>query len=198
MPYKTNKDLPDNIKSSLPDAAQTIWKNVFNSTHEKTKDEDKSRMAAWGAVKNAGYIKGEDGKWKKVKKAGEFQVMKVDSKLGIVFGYGMISKTDNEDYYDSDNQHIPEDIMLKSTTDFMEGYRINNNDHSNNDVGKVIHSFPLTKEIAESMGISARHHGWIVGVKPDKPTLKKFADGTYKGFSIEGSAIMIDEEGEDE
>lgn len=122
------------------------------------------------------------------------EVTEVNKSLGIVFGWGMISEINGEPYYDLDNQHISSAGMLKATSGFMEDSRVNNDMHTDNDVGIVVHSFPLTKEIAQSMGIHTNICGWMVGVKPDEDSLAKFADGTYTGFSIEGSAEWVDEE----
>lgn len=69
MPYKTNEELPDAVKGSLPASAQSIFRNVFNSVSGKGADEKSSLQQAWGAVKNAGYEKDKDGKWRKVKKS---------------------------------------------------------------------------------------------------------------------------------
>lgn len=67
MPYKSNDELPDNVKNSLPSEAQSIWRNAFNSSHEKDGDEEKAVRIAWGAIKNAGWSK--DGeKWVKMSK----------------------------------------------------------------------------------------------------------------------------------
>jgi cation transport regulator len=63
MPYKSNDDLPDAVKGSLPADAQTIFREAFNSAREKDPDEEKAAQAAWGAVKNAGYEKDDAGKW---------------------------------------------------------------------------------------------------------------------------------------
>jgi cation transport regulator len=65
MPYEKNEDLPQPIKDALPADAQSIFRNAFNSALEKTKDEEGAAKQAWGAVTNAGFKKGEDGKWKK-------------------------------------------------------------------------------------------------------------------------------------
>lgn len=121
----------------------------------------------------------------------DFEVVKVDSKLGIVFGWGMVTKVRDEDYYDTDNQHAPCAEMLKATTVFMKGERLNNAEHSAKDEGRVIHSFPLTPDIAKSMGIQTEIFGWMVGVQPEPAALKKFESGEYTGFSIEGGAEDI-------
>ena len=258
MPFRTNASLPDNVRSVLPENAQSIWRNVFNTTESDGASEQSSIRQAWGAVRNAGYrrvegqrlyqrtekawdpaleivsevsvdmfnkfLESSEGKQilqeiinkqkykdgssrdrrrrrrrRRAMRKQEFEVMKVNEELGLVFGFGIICKECDEegcmkDYYDLDNQHIPENVMIKGTTEFMLSDRINNNQHTSNDVGVVVHSFPLTEDIAKSMGIDSAHYGWMVGVKPDADTLEKFRNGEYKGFSIEGRAAMIDEE----
>jgi len=64
MPYDSNEKLPDTVKV-LPDAAQTIWRNAFNSANKSGKDDESSSKIGWGAVKNAGWSKGQDGNWAK-------------------------------------------------------------------------------------------------------------------------------------
>lgn len=73
MPYSTNSDLPDNVKSSLPERAQTVFRTVFNARIAAGKSEDVARASAWTAVKN-GWKK-DDGEW--VRKA-EYQGRKVE------------------------------------------------------------------------------------------------------------------------
>lgn len=70
MPYKNIKDLPENVKSPLPDAAQRLWLRVFNENFYRCREnkgsdgscEDVARISAWSAVKSR-YKKGKDGKW---------------------------------------------------------------------------------------------------------------------------------------
>jgi len=124
----------------------------------------------------------------------ECTVTDVNETLGIVFGWGMVTDINNEPYYDLDNQHIPADLMVKATSSFMESARISNDSHTPVDIGVVVHSFPLSSEIAKSMGITSSINGWMVGVKPEPDILAKFASGEYKGFSIEGSGKLEDDE----
>lgn len=121
-------------------------------------------------------------------------VTDVNESLGIVFGWGMITDINKEPYYDLDNQHIPADLMVKATSSFMENSRISNDSHTPTDIGVVVHSFPLSDEIAKSMGVSSSISGWMVGVKPSPDILAKFVSGEYKGFSIEGSGSLEDDE----
>lgn len=67
MPYQSNADLPDDVKNALPNDAQSVFRGAFNSSFEKTKDEKIAASTAWAAVKNAGFVKSDEGgKWKKM------------------------------------------------------------------------------------------------------------------------------------
>lgn len=63
MPYSKRSDLPDSVKDHLPDHAQDIYKEAFNSAYEQyNKEEERAHRVAWAAVKKD-YHKGEDGNW---------------------------------------------------------------------------------------------------------------------------------------
>lgn len=74
MPYTTTKDLPESVRSVLPDHAQDIYKEAFNSAYDEYKDpkerrggagrEETAHKVAWAAVKKQ-YEKGADEKWHK-------------------------------------------------------------------------------------------------------------------------------------
>ena len=66
MPYDAITELPDSVRNVLPEAAQRIWLKAFNSTLSRGESEDTARRIAWGAVKQAGYSKGDNGKWSKM------------------------------------------------------------------------------------------------------------------------------------
>lgn len=71
MPFNSNAELPDPVKAALPNEAQSVWRNVFNSVFDRTEGTDADREEAaipqaWGAVRNAGWIPNPDnpeGKW---------------------------------------------------------------------------------------------------------------------------------------
>lgn len=130
----------------------------------------------------------------KVEDGGEFSlsfsVRKVDSKLGIVFGWAIICKENGEPYFDTQDDHVPEHAMLSAATDFMASSRVLGEQHERNEGGSVVFAMPVTKDIAEAFGIKTTTTGLMIGVKPLSPdTLKKFQDGTYSGFSIGGRRI---------
>ena len=63
MPYKTLKDLPEDVQKALPKHAQEIYQAAFNSA-EKQYDESRMHATAWSAVKNV-YHKNQEDKWVK-------------------------------------------------------------------------------------------------------------------------------------
>ncbi len=65
MPYSKRTELPDSVKDNLPDHAQDIYKEAFNSAwDEYDHDEERAHRVAWGAVKKS-YHKNDDGRWVK-------------------------------------------------------------------------------------------------------------------------------------
>ena len=65
MPYFSRSEPPDSVKDHLPDHAQDIYKEAFNSAFDQyDKNEERAHRVAWGAVKKD-YHKGEDGDWHK-------------------------------------------------------------------------------------------------------------------------------------
>lgn len=76
MPYKTKRELPDNVQNVLPAHAQDIYKEAFNSASNSTKIRTIAGMmpavkrrhtkSPRAAVKHE-YEKGDDDKWHKKK-----------------------------------------------------------------------------------------------------------------------------------
>jgi phage head maturation protease len=120
-----------------------------------------------------------------------------------------------EDYYDTGSvdpatgevysDHITEEAMLEGVTEFMKSSaRVatemherevdENGDQVLDDEGRaipvqkgtIVHSFPLTEDIANSLGIAVEKTGWIVAMQPDPEVLKKFESGELRQFSIGG------------
>lgn len=131
------------------------------------------------------------------------KVAKIDENLGLVFGWAIICKIDGEDYYDLNvdlhsgervPEHIPESAMLKASFKFMaESDRPGNEMHKGPESGTYVFAFPLTTDIAKAMGITTDKTGLMIAYKPTETVLKKYQDGTYKGFSIEGRKISHEE-----
>ena len=71
MPYDRNADLPESVQHSLPEHAQTIYREAFNSAFEEYKSakdrragaarEQTAHKVAWSAVKQKYEKRG--GSW---------------------------------------------------------------------------------------------------------------------------------------
>ncbi len=50
MPYTRIAELPPAVRESLTEDEQRLWLDVFNRVYAQTRNDEKSSMAAWGAV----------------------------------------------------------------------------------------------------------------------------------------------------
>ncbi len=122
------------------------------------------------------------------------QVCKVDAKQGLVFGFAIVCQKDGAAYYDLQDEHIPEAVMLKAATEFMASERVADEMHDWQAQGTVLFAFPLTADIAKALDITTKQTGLLIGMKPSPEVLAKFVDGTYTGFSIGGLASYKNDE----
>lgn len=123
----------------------------------------------------------------------------VDEELGVAFGWAIVSKVNGEDYYDLQDDHIPEDAMLRAAVDFMENSRVAGDMHIPTEdgvkkAGTILFAFPLTTEAAKLLGVTSKNTGLMIGMKvADAEVLQKIKDGVYTGFSIGGVRITDEE-----
>ena len=118
--------------------------------------------------------------------------LKYNAALGLAFGFAIVCKEDGKDYVDLQDDHIPEDVMLKSAMDFMENSRVAKemHDDAKGEVpGGVVFALPLTTELAAALDITTKRTGLIIGMRPNEAARKKFENGEYKGFSIGGFVV---------
>ncbi len=76
MPYKKIKELPDSVRDNLPEHAQEIYKEAFNSAWEQYDQPDERRgdasreetahRVAWTAVKKVYEKNKKSGKWTRI------------------------------------------------------------------------------------------------------------------------------------
>jgi len=62
MPYDKLTDLPDSVRNNLPEHAQEIYKEAYNSAEEQYGEESRAHRVAWSAVEQK-YEKNEKGNW---------------------------------------------------------------------------------------------------------------------------------------
>ncbi len=133
------------------------------------------------------------------------QILKVSTELGLIFGFAMICKVQDEQgnffpYNDTDDDQFDELGMLEAVTEFAMTKRVACDMHARDEDGQpvqdggVIHHFPMTEEIAKALGIITPRTGLLVALRPDNPeTLEKARRGEYTGFSIGGVVIEAEE-----
>ncbi len=121
------------------------------------------------------------------------KVLKVDGDLGLVMGFAIICKEDGEDYFDLQDDHVPEATMLKSALDFMRNSQVAKEMHTGEQAGTVVFAFPLTTDIAKAFGILTRKTGLMIAMAPEPGMLKRFQLGELTGFSIGGKRIKDEE-----
>lgn len=99
------------------------------------------------------------------------------------------------DKKDSDGNWMTTATVRKMAHSFMEKLRLSkiNKGHSGaKDKGTVVESFIARKDDPDFA-----EDAWVVGVHvPDVKVWKQVKDGTLTGFSIEGSAMLVEEEAE--
>lgn len=188
MPYASNADLPDAVKNALPAAAQSVFRNVVNSQEERGLSTERAFASAWSALKTQGWVKQDDGKWKKVEK-----VLKVDTERQYVFGWASVAITkDGHQVEDLQGDLIDPEDLETAAYQFALNYRGTGVMHQGEAVGQMIESFMVTPDKLEAMGLpgDALPQGHWVGFHvPDAEIFAKIKDGTYSAFSIQGDAI---------
>lgn len=117
-----------------------------------------------------------------------FKADTADEEQRVVYGWATIVTKASVPVEDLQGDVISADELVLATTDFMKSARVAKMMHQGDQIGEVIHSFPLTYDIAKSLGIQTNDEGWLVGiyVKDDK-VWKAVKDGSLAAFSIGGS-----------
>lgn len=117
------------------------------------------------------------------------QIVKADEEQRIVFGWATVSSKNNEIIVDSDGESIEPSEMEKAANEFMKDARVAKAMHDGDGIGEVIHSLPVTNELAKALGIESEREGWIIGVYvKDDDVWQRVKSGELSAFSIGGSA----------
>jgi len=202
MPYAKNSELPSSVKDALPSEAQSVFRRAFNQSFKDGKSEESAFRIAWSAVKN-GYKK-ENDKW--VKKAldktekslynsSEFEIIRKDDAQRMVYGWANQITKSGAPVQDLQGDIIEPEEMVKFTTEYMKTARVSKLMHRGGQIGQVVHSFPLTYEIAKSLGLTTDTEGWLVGVYiANDDVWQAVQDGKLTSFSIGGTGKRYDAE----
>jgi hypothetical protein len=134
----------------------------------------------------------------KSKAVAQGEILKSNDEQRMVWGWASVISENGKPVVDTQGDVIYPDEMVKATNAFMESVRAAKAMHEGGKIGEVIHSLPLTEELANSLGIVADREGWLVGVRiRDDDVWEGIKSGKYKAFSIGGMAEREDYEEED-
>lgn len=123
----------------------------------------------------------------------EGQILKADEEQRMVYGWASVVTEKGEPVVDRQGDVIEPDTLVKAVNKFMEHVRVGKEMHQGEQIGRVIHSMPITKEIGESLGIQSDREGWVVAFKVyDDDVWSRVKSGELAAFSIGGKAIKED------
>lgn len=126
----------------------------------------------------------------------EGQVLKSDDEQRLVYGWASVITEKGEPVVDRQGDVIKAETLVEAVNDFMENVRVGKAMHSGDQIGVVVHSWPVTDEIAKAVGIQSDREGWLVAFKVyDNDVWAKVKSGELAAFSVGGRAIKEDYSG---
>lgn len=125
----------------------------------------------------------------------DFDVYKAREDEQLVSGWANVAlDVDGNAPLDWQDDTIAPATLEKAAINFMMDYRGSGEMHQGDSVGTVVESIVLTKEKQKAIGIpeGTVPEGWFITVKvKDREVFQKVKDGTYKMFSIQGTAKRV-------
>jgi hypothetical protein len=120
----------------------------------------------------------------------EGQIVKQLDEERLAFGWGYVSTVNGEISLDHSGEFIRPDQIAKAATNFMLSMRTAKRMHTGEKIGEVIHSMPLTNDVAKALGIQSDREGWIIAIKVyDDAVWQDVKSGKLAAFSIGGRAL---------
>jgi len=151
---------------------------VFKSVLERTGSAERAKNAALFACSKSAPEPSVEG-----------TILKMDEEQRLVWGWASVVSSGGIPIIDRQGDVIEADTMVKAANKFMEDVRVGKLMHSGDQIGLVVHSLPLTKEIGDSLGVHSDREGWIVAFKVhDDEVWESVKSGQLKAFSIGGKA----------
>jgi len=140
--------------------------------------------------------------WEKGTSVGELtknlegQILKSDEEQRLVYGWASVITEKGEPVVDRQGDVIKPNTLVKAVNKFMEHVRVGKQMHDGDQIGVVVHSLPITKEIGDSLGIQSDREGWVVAFKVyDDEVWSKVKSGELAAFSIGGRAVKGEYDG---
>jgi len=123
------------------------------------------------------------------KDIGSIKILKIDEEQRIIYGWASVTTYKGELVVDLQGDVIKTETLHKAFNEFMKGVRVGKINHSGEQVGQIVHSFPMSKDICEALEIQSDKEGVISGFHvTDDDLWEKVKSGEYAEFSIGGRA----------
>ena len=116
-------------------------------------------------------------------------ILKSDDESRMVYGWASVSTVKGELVVDTQGDTLAPDEMVKMADRFMASVRTAKAMHAGEGIGEVLHSMPLTADIAKAFGIESDREGWMIAMKiHDDKIWSMIKAGTLGSLSIGGRA----------
>lgn len=157
----------------------------FRSRHSCDTKTDKTKAGYWSCrMWEAGTSVSD------MTKNIEGKILKTDDEQRMVYGWASVVTEKGEAVVDRQGDVIEADTLVKAVNEFMEHVRVGKAMHTGEQVGTVVHSLPITKEIGDALGIQSDREGWVVAYKVfDESIWDMVKSGELAAFSIGGRAM---------
>jgi len=157
----------------------------FRSRHSCDSKKDKTTAGYWSCrMWEANTSVGD------MTKSIEGKILKTDDEQRMVYGWASVVTEKGEAVVDRQGDVIEADTLVKAVNEFMEHVRVGKAMHTGEQVGTVVHSLPITKEIGDALGIQSDREGWVVAYKVfDESIWDMVKSGELAAFSIGGRAM---------
>lgn len=120
----------------------------------------------------------------------EGKILKRDDEERLAYGWAYVSTVNGNLSLDHSGEFIRPEMIAKAATNFMLSMRTAKRMHSGGQIGEVVHSMPLTNDIAKALGIQSDREGWCVAIKIyDDQVWQDVKSGKLAAFSIGGRAL---------
>ncbi len=129
-----------------------------------------------------------------------FLILKASEDSRLVFGWASVCVTvDGKPVLDKQDDLIDPDELEKAAYEYVLNFRAGGEEHipEKRQKARLVESCVLTEEKQKAMGIplGSVPVGWWIGFYvDDDEAWEKIKDGTYRMFSIEGTASRISED----
>lgn len=162
----------------------------FRARHSCDTAKDKTSARYWSCRMWEDSVSVSEMTKEDTQKEFKAEILKIEPDQQLVWGWAYVCTVDGEISLDHSNEFVSPSEMEKAATNFMLDARVAKAMHSGEQVGEIIHSLPLTKELAKALGIQSDREGWIICMKiHDKTIWKRVKSGELPAFSIGGRAL---------